>query len=251
MKKTTIAATFVATILSVSAVQADHHGEPQYAALEGVFCNYKDGKGLKNVLGVAGEMKEWASENMSVDYSAWVMTPFISNSNDFPYDYFWLGMAKDHQSLGTANDEFINKGESMQKKWDRIESCDGRNLMTGMVAHPYMPSSEESGPAFVQIQGCELSDGKTMADVMVADKKWSSYMQSSAMPGGVLRWLPFAGDARDSTTDLYSVYVAETMADRGKAHDMMMKGGGSVLQSTYGDVMTCDTPRIYQSMPVM
>ena len=30
MKKTTIAATFVATILSVSAAQADHHGEPQY-----------------------------------------------------------------------------------------------------------------------------------------------------------------------------------------------------------------------------
>ena len=40
-------------------------------------------------------------------------------------------------------------------------------------------------------------------------------------------------------------------ADRGKAHDMMMKGGGLVLQGTYGDVMTCDTPRIYQSMPVM
>lgn len=251
MKKTTIAATFVATILSVTAVQADDHGEPQYAALEGVFCNYKDRKGLKDVLSVASEMNEWATENMSIDYSAWVMTPLVNNATDFPYDYFWLGMAKDHQSLGTGLDEFITKGGEMQKKWDRIESCDGRNLMTGMVAHPYIPSSGESGPAFVQIQGCELNDGKTMADVMVADKKWSTYMQASEMPGGVLRWLPFAGDARDSTTDLYSVYVTETLADRGKAHDMMMKGGGSVLQGTYGDVMTCDTPRIYQSMPVM
>jgi hypothetical protein len=40
------------------------------------------------------------------------------------------------------------------------------------------------------------------------------------------------------------------MADRGKAHDMMMKGGGAKLQSMYGDLMTCDMPRIYHSTPV-
>ena len=49
---------------------------------------------------------------------------------------------------------------------------------------------------------------------------------------------------------LYSIFITESMADRGKAHDMMMKGGGAKLRSMYGDLMTCDMPRIYHSTPV-
>ena len=119
MKKTILAATFVATILSVTAVQADHHGEPQYAALEGVFCNYKDGKGLKNVLSVADEMKEWASKNMSIDYSAWVMTPFISNSS-----YFDLGASfiiHNEKYLAGLSFKHLNKPNTSFNKEEKLE----------------------------------------------------------------------------------------------------------------------------------
>ena len=49
------------------------------------------------------------------------------------------------------------------------------------------------------------------------------------------RWFPGVGDARDSTTDFYDVYVAESLADRGKAHDMMYEGGFAVAAGLYGE----------------
>jgi hypothetical protein len=248
MKKfiTTISIILSSFILTTSAF-GDDHAEPQYGALEGYFCNYNKGKGLSDVLKVAGEWDEWADSNVSVNYSAWVMTPQVNNPQDFPYDYFWLGVADNHEALGTVNDEWMAKGAKIQKKWEAIEVCDSHNLMTGLMARPFQSTT---GHAFVQISGCELNDGKTLQDLMVADKQWAKWMDEVGMPGGLLRWLPFAGDSRDSTTDLYSVYLTESMASRGKAHDMMIKGGAAVLQSTYDDVMSCDTPRIYHSTSV-
>ena len=247
MKNLLIAISMLATLLSTSLVKADHHGEPQYAALEAIFCNYKRGKGLEDVLDVAGEWDQWADTNVDVENSAWVLTPFINNSEDFPFDYVWLGATDNHESMGIAQDTWLSKGEKLKKKWDAVESCEGHSLMTGMVAKPFQSST---GHAFVQISGCELSEGKTMQDVMAADKKWVAWADEAGMPGGLLRWLPFAGDSRQNSTDLYSVYLTESMSDRGKAHDMMIKGGLAMLESTYNDVMSCDTPRIYHSTPV-
>ena len=78
---------------------------------------------------------------------------------------------------------------------------------------------------------------------MATDKEWVKWMDEVGMPGGLLRWLPAVGGARDDTTDLYSIFITESMADRGKAHDMMMKGGGAKLQSMYCHLTTSPSPR--------
>jgi hypothetical protein len=226
---------------------ADHHGEPQYAALEGIFCDYNKGKDLSDLLKVASGWNAWADDNISSNYSAWIMTPTIHNNEDFPNDYFWLGVADNHEGMGSVHDEWMAKGAKQQAKFDSVASCGSQNMMTGLMARPFKSST---GHAFVQISGCDLAEGKTMGDVMAADKEWVKWMDEVGMPGGLLRWLPAIGGARDDTTDLYSIFITESMTDRGKAHDMMMKGGGAMLQSTYGDMMTCDMPRIYHSTPV-
>ena len=89
-----------------------------------------------------------------------------------------------------------------------------------------------------------------MGTLMVADKQWVSWMTDNDMPGALMRWFGGVGEAKDSTTDFYSVYLAESLAQRGKAHDMMMAGGGAALSSIYDDVMTCDVPRVYHGTPV-
>jgi len=247
MKTLITVSSLIAALFIAPFTQADDHGEPQYAALEGIFCNYNKGKGLGDLKKVAADWDVWADENISSKYTAWVMTPTINNSEDFPNDYFWLGVADSHESMGTIHDEWMAKGAKLQKRFDSVASCGNQNLMTGLMARPFQSTT---GHAFVQITGCHLSDGKTMGDVMATDKEWVKWMDEVGMPGGLLRWLPAVGGARDDTTDLYSIFITESMADRGKAHDMMMKGGGAKLQSMYGDLMTCDMPRIYHSTPV-
>ena len=47
--------------------------------------------------------------------------------------------------------------------------------------------------------------------------------------------------------NVYNIYITNNLAERGKAHDMVLHDGGASLNATYGSVMTCDMPRIYTS----
>ena len=241
---------FVLAILilsSTSLALADHHAAPTSAALEAYFCNFEKGKDMDDLLKVAAEWDKWVDVNQSNDYAAYVLRPVISTAADFPYDYFWLGVSKNHETMGQGADEWMENGGKLAAKFDSVAPCDTHILMTSQTIKPYT-SSGKSG--FAQISACELNDDASMESLMGADQKWVSWMTENDMPGGLSRWYGGVGEARDSTTDFYTVYRAQSLAARGKAHDMMMAGGGAVLSSIYDSVMTCDTPRVYHGVSV-
>ena len=74
MKTLITVSSLIAALFIAPFTQADDHGEPQYAALEGIFCNYNKGKGLGDLKKVAADWDVWADENISSKYTAWVMT---------------------------------------------------------------------------------------------------------------------------------------------------------------------------------
>jgi len=232
---------------SSSLTLADHHSAPQTAALEAVFCSFEKGKDMDDLLKVTAEWDKWIDSSDSKAYAAYVMQPVINTGADFPYDYFWLGVAKNHEALGQSADEWMKKGGKIAAKFDAVAPCDTHILMTSQVIKP---GNNDGKGGFAQISSCELKDGANMMSLMAADKQWVSWMTDNEMPGGLVRWYGGVGEAKDSTTDFYSVYLAESLAQRGKAHDMMMAGGGAALNSIYEDVMTCDVPRVYHGTPV-
>ena len=232
---------------SSSLTLADHHAAPQTAALEAFFCSFEKGKDMDDLLKVTAEWDKWIDSSDSKAYAAYVMQPVINTGADFPYDYFWLGVAKNHEALGQSADEWMKKGGKIAAKFDAVAPCDTHILMTSQVIKP---GNNNGKGGFAQISSCELKDGVDMMSLMAADKQWVSWMSDNEMPGGLVRWYGGVGEAKDSTTDFYSVYLAESLAQRGKAHDMMMAGGGAALNSIYEDVMTCDVPRVYHGTPV-
>jgi len=232
---------------SSSLTLADHHAAPQTAALEAVFCSFEKGKDMDDLLKVTAEWDKWIDSSDSKAYAAYVMQPVINTGADFPYDYFWLGVARNHEALGQSADEWMKKGGKIAAKFDAVAPCDTHILMTSQVIKP---GNNDGKGGFAQISSCELKDGANMMSLMAADKQWVSWMTDNEMPGGLVRWYGGVGEAKDSTTDFYSVYLAESLAQRGKAHDMMMAGGGAALNSIYEDVMTCDVPRVYHGTPV-
>ena len=232
---------------SSSVTLADHHAAPETAALEAFFCSFEKGKDMGDLLKVTAEWDKWIDSSDSKAYGAYVMQPVINTGTDFPYDYFWLGVAKNHEDLGQSADEWMKKGGKIAAKFDAVAPCDTHILMTSQVIKP---GNNNGKGGFAQISSCELNDGVGMMSLMAADKQWVSWMSDNEMPGGLVRWYGGVGEAKDSTTDFYSVYLAESLAQRGKAHDMMMAGGGAALNSIYEDVMTCDVPRVYHGTPV-
>ena len=246
MKNGIKAVSLLAVLFAISTAQADHHNESGYAALDVQFCNFKPKKSVKDVLKVAAEFQSWAGENLSRKYTGYLWTPVISNSQDFGYDYIWFGVSDTHESLGTVFDEYTVKGDAMSKKWEAVETCEDRRLMTGISAKPFKSTT---GHAYMQVSGCEFKDGKTFNDLIAADTAWVKWMDESGMPGGMMRFIPSVGGPVASTIDVYAIYATESLADRGRAHDMMIGGGSAVLSATYGEVMSCDAPRIYHSTP--
>ena len=70
MKTLIAVSSIIAALIIAPFTQADDHGEPQYAALEGIFCDYNKGKGLGDLKKVAADWDVWADENISSKYTA-------------------------------------------------------------------------------------------------------------------------------------------------------------------------------------
>jgi hypothetical protein len=244
MKNITTIVSFLVAILSSSAF-SDHHA-PRVSALEMFQCSFADGKDMGDVKKVASEWDSWVDGKFSDAYTAYIMQPVVYNGADFSIDYIWLGVAESHQAMGRIKDQWFAQGAKMQKKFDAVAPCNASSLLTSMELKPY---KNLGGPGYLQVNACELNEGVSYADVAAADKKWIGWMTDNDMALGAYRWFTGVGDARASTTDFYNIYIAESLEARGKAHDMMIKGGLQVAQSLYGDLMVCDKPRVWLAQP--
>ena len=225
---------------------ADDHA-PARSAVEYFGCSFNEGQSMDDLREVSSKWTKWSKDKFSEDYGAFVLRPVLSSGDDFEGDYIWMGVTKNQQAMGRIKDEWFMKGAKMGEKFAEVSTCAGNGLMDSFVLKPY----EKFGEAgYLQIRSCELNDGVTYADVAVADVKWVTWMWENNMPAGAYRWFPGVGDTRDSTTDFYDVYVAESLADRGKAHDMMYEGGFAVAAEFYGNMFTCDNPRVWFAEPM-
>ena len=234
-------------LLSVLGVAADHHARPNTAALEIYGCSYAEGRDSDDLLKVAEQWDAWADSNFSVAYRGYIMSPAAANKADFGFDTIWLGITKDHHSMGVINDEWMGSGGKLATKFDAVAPCDWHAYATSVDVRPM---ADAGGAGFLTVWSCEFNDGKGFADLAVADKKWNAHLDEVDMPGGIYRWLPGAGWPRASTADFVDVYLTTSLADRGKAVDMMNAGTGQVLNATYGDIVQCDIPQVWAAQPV-
>ena len=150
-------------LTSSSLALADHHAAPQTAALEAFFCSFEKGKDMDDLLKVTAEWDEWIDTSDSKAYDAYVMQPVINTGADFPYDYFWLGVAKNHEAMGQSSDEWMKKGSKIAAKFDAVAPCDTHILMTSQVVKP---GNNNVKGGFAQISSCELKDGANMGSLM-------------------------------------------------------------------------------------
>ena len=114
-------------------------------------------------------------------------------------------------------------GRLMVKKWDnKCQFVDEKKLILDSI------------------------EGKSLADMLIADKIWNDHLDTVGMPGGLYRWFPNEGWPRADKTDFMQVFVTDTLANQGKTSDMMIAGSGRVLGNTYGEIFHCDNPRVWQ-----
>ena len=71
-------------------LKADDHIE--ISAMEGIQCNFQDGKDMDDAMKVISEWNDYGDENFSEPYSAWILTPVYRTNSDFDFvsRKYWL-----------------------------------------------------------------------------------------------------------------------------------------------------------------
>ena len=78
----------LALVLSfVGVAQADDHIE--LSAMEGLQCNFQDGKDMDDVMKVISEWNNYGDANFSEPYNAWIFTPVYRTNSDFDFDFMF------------------------------------------------------------------------------------------------------------------------------------------------------------------
>ena len=72
-----------------SFLSADDHIE--LAAMEGLQCNFSEGKDMDDVMRVISQWNEFGDENFGAPYNAWIFTPVYRSNSDYDFDFMFLG----------------------------------------------------------------------------------------------------------------------------------------------------------------
>ena len=125
MKKTLVLIVSAGLTVGAGTAVADSHSEgPEPATpVELYTCNFNEGKGYQDLLGVIEDWNAWADGQNLTDYSAWTLMPYYTGPN-YDFDVAWLGSAPSAVALGRAQDAWLTTGGDVPGDFAEVFTCD-------------------------------------------------------------------------------------------------------------------------------
>ena len=110
------------------------------------------------------------------------------------------------------------------------------------------PPSEGPSSAVVSFNDCTLNEGVTPPDLMAAAAKWNAYLDQSEVTAAIAYHFPGHGNPQDMTADMKMSIWRPNLESYGSDADLYVNGGGlQASQAIFGDVMSCDSSRMYSA----
>lgn len=223
------------SLLSFGVIADDH--APSIFGIETYACNYNEGKTLEDLLDVSKKWDKFASENFSMPYQGYVLTPYY-RSADSQYEVYWVGVSPSFEAQGTTQGEMLTKGAKLSAEFLEVLDCEGQGQWGAMTVMSGGESVPEQGT--VSFQSCTMKEGASMEKMMVADAKMTALAQKIGITGGMLRWFPLGGQNNSFTADYLQVTSNSSLAERGKNYDRAIKNGmPQLVDSFYGELVQC------------
>ena len=98
---------------AISSLYADDHIE--FGAMEGLQCNFADGKDMSDVMKVISDWNDFGDDNFTAPYSAWIFTPVYRTNSDFDFDFMFLGFTSSMQEMGRVQDNWQAGGSKIEE----------------------------------------------------------------------------------------------------------------------------------------
>lgn len=240
---TAVSAVAVAVSFSAS-VQAQDR--PRAVPVEMFSCSWRDGKGMDDLMGVAGKWNKWAEKNAAA-YSAWVITPQYRALEE-SFGVGWIGSWPDGATMGEVSQKWVHGDHGLGQAFDEVVDCsDSHVLMTTMAVH-----AGDGPPAdgLVMFSSCTLEEGATDAAAAAAHGKASAALRGKGLEANSWLFYPALGFG-DVDFDYYLVSTFKDYAALGNGFEVMTnKGGWDERMAAMKGVTSCDSPRVYDSVQV-
>lgn len=241
MKKlhTVVMSLLAVTLVWGQGVQAQNE---KAVPLELFACTYQEGMGMKDLDKVSARFSKWADKHEH-GYSAWTITPQFRSSEE-PFDVGWIGVWPDGASMGGGIQAFQDSAGDIGMAFAEVIDCGGFHaLFSSRVVNA--PTGKPNKTPLVQFASCTIAEGKTGDDVYKAHKSFSDYMvKNDSQAASWILW-PVLG-AGDIEFDYYVVSAYASYAQLGRAFETYANDGGFQLaMKTFGGVVDCDQPRLY------
>ena len=222
---------------------ADDHVE--FGALEGLQCNFQNGKDMDDVMKVISEWNEFGDENFSAPYSAWIFTPVYRTNSDYDFDFMFVGFTNSIGEMGKVQDDWQAGGQKIEEKWARVTDCAGQSISLNVEVRAPVRPWEAGGDTYTSIQSCSFKEGKSVDDLPDNDKIWNNYLDNYGYEGGIWRWWPETGSATTFTHDYWAVANFATVEEYGVGRDARLQA--MMANTRPEEIHECDMPRLYKS----
>lgn len=203
-------------------------------------CEYNDGQGPADL---DAAIEFWNAQVDKIDnealnaYSAGVLTPLRANVEE---DFIWVGGAGNLNVTGRAWSASMNskEGQAATARFDEVADCDSNLYFSTPVYVGTAPDAGD-GEGIVELYGCTLNDGKSLADAQVAEKHFNEVVSATKAGFNVFRWTPFLAN---TPYDLAYIGIHDNLEDFTSFNTTMLTSeDGQANGALFAAAMDCES----------
>ena len=234
MKKFMTVLAALAAFSSSSAVYSDNH-QPVIGGVETLACNFAEGKNMDDFMKVVRKWDAWASKNFSKEYTGNVLVPHFFN--EMRNDFYWVGFSPSLAAQGIVADEWLAKGEALQREFDAVAPCNAHGQYAWMRVRDNAESPRQAG--FVDFASCDMKPGADSEKLANADEKMNAFLDKIGNTSGTYRWFPMQG-TNNQGLDFLQLNWAGSLTEKGENADSFIAAGGlQVRAALYDSLVEC------------
>ena len=248
---------FATSLAFTTAAIADNHGAdaPQWGVgnpVEIYGCQFKDGvDGYKQAVKHAALVNDWAAEHDAFqNHVGQLMWPEFSDGQ-YPTEFTWLGYWQNYADFGADMDKRAEHGAELYTEANKfLEQCSHSEWGAWEV----FPAEDWTlGNHVTEFSDCFYKEGKGDADLLVANIAFAKEMSARGLTGadlGEVQLWPRAGAPAGLENAISFKWIRgyPTLSAYADFTNMLWNEGlGSAWNAVYGDIVACDSSRVYQS----
>jgi hypothetical protein len=229
-------------MISMTSVYAQDE-PPTWAPLELFGCNFVEGADMDDLDAVIDNWNDWMDENGLDNYTGVVLSPHFT-AGPFPYDVLWVGVWEDSAALG-GTQQWLAEGGEIQDDFAEVVQCP---LHQAFASNNVQPPAEATGIVPVAFSNCTINEGRIGPEARAAIVEYTEYLAEHGSVNGHWILRPAAGEQADADYSFKWVRSYSSWSEVGEYFDLLYNGGGiQRLGQITGRVMSCDSPRLYNS----